>query len=162
VSAVSSPSIAPASTTWTCLIARSSELVERHFAVRRAVFVAEQALFDGHDRDAWDGRSGTLHAVGMAAGVVGGAVRLYPLEGDALWKGDRLAVLPGFRHGSLGADLVRFAVRTAGELGGMRMVAMIQLPNVRFFELLGWGACGPVGPYHGVPHQPMDIALSAP
>jgi putative N-acetyltransferase (TIGR04045 family) len=142
-------------------VARSPELVERHLAIRRAVFVEEQALFDGDDRDAWDSGSRTLHAVGMASGVVGGAVRLYPLEGDALWKGDRLAVLPEFRHGSLGADLVRFAVRTAGALGGTRMVAMIQLPNVRFFELLGWGACGAVEPYHGMAHQPMDIALSA-
>jgi putative N-acetyltransferase (TIGR04045 family) len=142
-------------------VARAPELVDRHFAVRRAVFVEEQALFPGDDRDAWDAGSHTLHAVGMASGVVGGAVRLYPLEGDALWKGDRLAVLPEFRHGSLGADLVRFAVRSAGERGGARMVAMIQLPNMRFFELLGWGACGAVQPYHGVLHQPMDIALSA-
>jgi putative N-acetyltransferase (TIGR04045 family) len=157
---VSSPSIAPASTAWICRVARSRALVERHFVVRRAVFVDEQALFDGDDRDAWDRAARTLHAVGTASGAVGGAVRLYPLQGDELWKGDRLAVLPEFRHGSLGADLVRFAVRTAGELGGTRMVAMIQLPNVRFFELLGWGACGAVQPYHGVAHQPMDIALS--
>ncbi len=161
MSAVSSPSITPASAAWTCRVARSPQLVERHLAIRRVVFVEEQALFDGDDSDAWDSGSHTRHAVGMAAGVVGGAVRLYPLEGDQLWRGDRLAVLPEFRHGSLGADLVRFAVHTAGELGGTRMVAMIQLPNVRFFELLGWGACGAVEPYHGVAHQPMDIALSA-
>jgi putative N-acetyltransferase (TIGR04045 family) len=161
VSAVSSPSIAPASAVWTCRLARSPALVERHLAVRRAVFVDEQALFDGDDRDEWDSGPRTLHAVGMASGVVGGAVRLYPLDGDALWKGDRLAVLPAYRHGSLGADLVRFAVRTAGERGGTRMVAMIQLPNVSFFELLGWRACGAVQPYHGVLHRPMDIALSA-
>jgi putative N-acetyltransferase (TIGR04045 family) len=161
VSAASSPSIAPASAAWRCRVARSPELVEQHFAVRRAVFVDEQALFAADDRDAWDARAGTLHAVGTTAGVVGGAVRLYPLAGDGQWKGDRLAVLPEHRHGSLGAELVRFAVRTAGARGGARMVAMIQVPNVRFFELLGWGRCGPVQPYHGVPHQPMDIALSA-
>lgn len=161
MSVVSSPSITPASAAWTCRVARSPELVERHLAVRRVVFVEEQALFDGDDRDVRDSGSRTLHAVGMAAGVVGGAVRLYPLEGDGLWRGDRLAVLREFRHGSLGADLVRFAVNTAGALGGTRMVAMIQLPNVRFFELLGWGACGAVQPFYGVAHQPMGIALSA-
>jgi putative N-acetyltransferase (TIGR04045 family) len=161
VTAANSPSIAPASAAWACRVARSPELVEQHFAVRRAVFVDEQALFAVDDRDEWDARAGTLHAVGTASGVVGGAVRLYPLARDGLWKGDRLAVLPEYRHGSLGSELVRFAVRSAGARGGTRMVAMIQLPNVRFFALLGWGACGPVQPYHGVPHQPMDIALSA-
>ena len=59
----------------------------------------------------------------------------------------------------LGALLVRFAVATAGERGGHRMVALIQLPNVRFFEHLGWHADGPPEPYHGVMHQPMAIPL---
>ena len=161
MSVVGSPSITPASAAWACRVARSPVLLELHFAVRRAVFVEEQAIFPGDDRDERDSDSRTLHAVGVASGLTGGAVRLYPLEGDGLWKGDRLAVLPEFRHGSLGADLVRFAVRTAGERGGTRMVAMIQIPNVRFFELLGWGTCGAAEPYHGVEHQPMDIALSA-
>jgi putative N-acetyltransferase (TIGR04045 family) len=134
--------------------------LERHFAVRRAVFVIEQALFAVDDRDERDDDARTLHAVGSAGGVIGGAVRLYALDDGGLWKGDRLAVLPEFRHGLLGAALVRFAVQTAGERGGGRMVAMIQLPNVRFFEGLGWRAAGAVVPYHGVAHQPMDIPLA--
>ena len=88
-----------------------------------------------------------------------GAVRLYPLDDDGLWQGDRLAVLPEARVRHLGALLVRFAVVTAGERGGHTMVARIQLPNVRFFEQLGWSADGPAGPYHGVMHQPMAIPL---
>jgi hypothetical protein len=56
---------------------------------------------------------------------------------------------------------VRFAVRTAGERGGERMVAMIQLPNVRFFLGLGWSLDGDVVEFHGRAHQPMAIALSA-
>jgi putative N-acetyltransferase (TIGR04045 family) len=142
-------------------VARAPGELERHFAVRHAVFVEEQAIFAGHDRDGFDDDPRTLHAVGIWSATVGGAVRLYPLDGDGLWKGDRLAVLAEYRHGLLGADLVRFAARTAGALGGARMVAMIQLPNVRFFELLGWSPAGAVERYHGVDHQPMDIALSA-
>jgi predicted GNAT family N-acyltransferase len=96
----------------------------------------------------------------MTGGGVTGAVRLYPLRaGD--WKGDRLAVLPEARHGALGARLVRFAVATAGARGGARMVAMIQLPNVAFFESLGWLRDGATVAFHGRPHQPMAIALSA-
>lgn len=39
------------------------------------------------------------------------------------------------------------------------MVARVQLPNVRFFERLGWHADGPAEPYVGVIHQPMAIPL---
>jgi len=165
VSVAGSPCTTPASARvgpGACRIARSAAELERHFAVRRAVFVDEQALFGCDDRDGRDDDPQTMHAVGAVAGVIGGTVRLYRLDGAGLWKGDRLAVLPVLRRGLLGAALVRFAVRTAGGLGGTRMTAMIQLPNVRFFEALGWRLHGTVAPYHGVDHQPMDIPLSLP
>lgn len=145
-----------------CRLVRTAAERERHFAIRRAVFVAEQRLFDGDDRDLLDGRPGTLHAIGLTGGRIGGTVRLYPLSAPGLWKGDRLAVLPALRHGLLGGELVRFAVRTAGERGGERMVAMIQLPNVAFFEALGWRRAGRAERYHGIEHQPMAIALGRP
>jgi putative N-acetyltransferase (TIGR04045 family) len=127
--------------------------------VRRAVFCDEQRLFADDDRDAHDDDAATVHVVGEGEGLVGGVVRLYPLDAPGLWKGDRLAVLGPFRHGLLGADLVRYAVATAGARGGERMVAMIQVPNVGFFRTLGWRPAGPVEPFHGVDHQPMDIGL---
>ena len=154
------PASAPRHDRIACRVARRPEDLELHFEVRRAVFVAEQGLFEGGDRDEHDDDPATLHAVGAVDGRTGGAVRLYPVDAGGLWKGDRLAVLPHLRHGLLGAALVRFAVRTAGDLGGVRMAAMIQLPNVRFFEALGWRAGGAVTPYHGVSHQPMEIPLS--
>jgi putative N-acetyltransferase (TIGR04045 family) len=144
-------------------VARDADERRAHFTIRRAVFCAEQGMFAGaDDRDARDAEAGTLHAVGAEAGLFGGTVRLYPLDvsDGLLWQGDRLAVLPAFRHGSLGGSLVRFAVRTAGERGGERMVAMIQLANVRFFLALGWSLDGDVVDFHGRAHQPMAIALS--
>jgi putative N-acetyltransferase (TIGR04045 family) len=162
VSAASSP-VAEARAL-ACRVAAGADERRAHFAIRRAVFCVEQGMFGGSDdRDARDGDAATLHAVGVERGVVGGTVRLYPLSDDegGLWQGDRLAVLPAFRHGSLGGSLVRFAVRTAGERGGERMVAMIQLPNVRFFLGLGWSLDGDVVDFHGRAHQPMAIALSA-
>jgi hypothetical protein len=69
-------------------------------------------------------------------------------------------VLPEDRVHRLGALLVRFAVATAGERGGTRMVAQIQLPNVRFFERLGWEHDGAPVTAYGVRHQPMSIALT--
>jgi putative N-acetyltransferase (TIGR04045 family) len=143
-----------------CRVAAGADELALHYAIRRTVFCREQGMFgSGDDRDARDLDVATLHAVGAEGALIGGTVRLYPLDGGD-WQGDRLAVLPAFRHGSLGGSLVRFAVRTAGELGGERMVAMIQLPNVRFFASLGWSPDGDVMTFHGRSHQPMAIALS--
>jgi putative N-acetyltransferase (TIGR04045 family) len=140
-----------------CRVAAGPDDLAAHFAVRRAVFVVQQALF-ANDRDAHDADAATLHVVGVAGGEVVGTVRLYPL-GGGLWKGDRLAVLPGARVHHLGAELVRFAVASAGARGGTRMVAQVQVPNVRFFERLGWSCDRAPGPYCGVMHQPMAIPL---
>jgi putative N-acetyltransferase (TIGR04045 family) len=151
----------PAAPALDVCIADAPEHLERHLAIRRAVFCAEQGLFGGaDDRDALDDDPATLHVVGLSGGVVEGTVRLYELGPPGLWQGDRLAVLPEARHTRLGAALVRFAVRTAGERGGLRMVAMIQLPNVCFFEALGWQRHGAVATFHGIDHQPMAIALN--
>jgi putative N-acetyltransferase (TIGR04045 family) len=144
-----------------CRLAETAEELAAHHAVRHEVFVLGQRLFVGNDRDERDLAPDTLHAVALDRGAVVGAVRLYPLTGG-YWQGDRLAVLPEARVRHLGAELVRFAVATAGELGGHTMVARIQLANVRFFEQLGWRADGPAGPFHGVTHQPMAIPLAGP
>jgi putative N-acetyltransferase (TIGR04045 family) len=143
-----------------CRLVVSADELAAHHAVRHRVFVVDQRLFAGTDRDERDLLPGTLRVVGVDRGSVVGAVRLYPLDDEGLWQGDRLAVLPEARVRHLGALLVRFAVATAGERGGHTMVAQIQLPNVPFFEHLGWHADGPPGPYHGVMHQPMAIPLA--
>ncbi|MFP5364371.1 MAG: MSMEG_0567/Sll0786 family nitrogen starvation N-acetyltransferase [Thermoleophilia bacterium] len=143
-----------------CAVVRRDAELAGHFAIRRAVFVDAQQLFAGDDRDDRDDDDATLHAVALSGRDVVGAVRLYPLGGDGLWKGDRLAVLPARRALQVGAMLVRFAVQTAGDLGGRRMVAQVQVPNVPFFERLGWHADGAPAPMFGVEHQPMAIALS--
>jgi putative N-acetyltransferase (TIGR04045 family) len=160
VTGVSSRSFTTPNAAVTCHLATGEEL-ETHFELRRHVFVEEQGLFVIDDRDERDDESGTLHAIGLVGAEPCGAVRLYPLDSAALqWKGDRLAVLPEHRAHHLGARLVRFAIATAGSLGGRRMIAHVQLPNVRFFEHLGWRAEGDPCEFHGVEHQLMSIGLS--
>ena len=144
----------------TCRLVETADELAAHHVVRHLIFVLDQRLFVGNDRDERDLAPDTLHAVGVDHDAIVGAVRLYPLNENGLWQGDRLAVLPAARVRHLGALLVGFAVATAGERGGHTMVARIQLPNVGFFEHLGWHADGPAGPYHGVMHQPMAIPLS--
>ncbi|HEX6337689.1 MAG TPA: MSMEG_0567/Sll0786 family nitrogen starvation N-acetyltransferase [Jiangellaceae bacterium] len=140
------------------LVATRSEL-NTHFAIREAVFVNEQAIFTGTDRDAHDDDQRTLHVLGLVGLQPAGTVRLYPITGSGLWKGDRLAVLPNYRRQQLGGPLVRFAVRTAAERGGRQMLAYIQPPNVAFFRHLGWWPDGEILQYCGFPHQRMLIDL---
>ena len=132
-----------------------------HYRIREEVFVREQRLFLGSDRDGRDDEAATIRVLGFRDDVAGGAVRLYPLDGAGHWQGDRLAVLPGSRGHGLGAPLVRFAVATAASGGGRLMTAHIQPRNVPFFERLGWSASGDQEIYVGVPHVPMAIDLTA-
>jgi putative N-acetyltransferase (TIGR04045 family) len=142
-----------------CLVALSDEELSIHHAIRRAVFVEEQAFFSETDRDARDDDPATEKVLALYGRIAGGAVRLYPLDEDGLWKGDRLAVLSAFRPNGLGAALVRFAVRTAGERGGRLMIAHIQPQNVGFFRRLGWHAEGVPEDFVGRTHQKMAIRL---
>lgn len=151
--------LAPARSRAICREASTAEELELHHRIRHQVFVVEQGLFDGSDVDSNDANADVVHALGAWDGQVAGTVRFFPIDTvDGLWQGDRLAVLPGFRLG-LGAPLVRFAVSTAAERGGREMVAHIQLPNVAFFERIGWHTYGEVETYVGVTHQPMAIDL---
>jgi putative N-acetyltransferase (TIGR04045 family) len=146
-----------------CRVADDAWSLGQHHRIRHEVFVEEQRLFHPSDLDAHDDDPATIKVLGVRGAEAVGAVRLYPLDAAGRrWQGDRLAVLALHRRYAAGAPLVRFAVTTAGELGGEVMLAHIQLPNVPFFERLGWRCDGPVELYVGIQHQPMAIALQAP
>ena len=127
--------------------------------LRHEVFVVEQSIFDVTDGDTRDFDSATVHLVADLGGVAGGTVRIYPLDEAGLWKGDRLAVARPFRKMILGKQLVQTAVRTAGGLGGREMVATVQIPNIPFFERLGWRSEGAPSTEYELPHQKMRIVL---
>jgi putative N-acetyltransferase (TIGR04045 family) len=145
--------------TLVCRPLRGPVELAAHLEIRRAVFAAEQGLFAGDDRDEHDAHPATVHVLGFVRGEPAGTVRLYPL-GGTLWKGDRLAVLPEHRRSHIGGPLVQLAVALAGDLGGSRMDALVQVPNVRFFVYLGWSPVGDASDYLGVLHQRMTIPLA--
>jgi len=145
-----------------CAAVSNAEEEHAHHLIRRTVFVEEQHLFASDDRDGHDDASSTIKVLGRYDGEPAGTVRLYPLDDDGRWQGDRLAVLPAFRRHGLGIPLVNLAVATAGALGGQEMSAHIQVANVAFFLGLGWRCNGPEEIYVGVPHRPMVIALQPP
>jgi putative N-acetyltransferase (TIGR04045 family) len=161
-----------------CRPAASAAELAAHFRIRHQVFVLEQGLFGagpagprdglageerpaGDDLDAHDDDLATIHVIGLADGVIGGTVRLYPLDSaQGRWKGDRLAVLAEHRRHGLGGPLVRFAVAEAGARGGLEMEAFIQPANVAFFEWLGWRRAGGIVAYAGIDHQRMVTGLA--
>ena len=143
-----------------CWRAVSPEARSWHMRIRHRVFVEEQRVIPLTDVDDWDADPDTLHVVAGRGSEVIGTVRLYRTDDADRWKGDRLAVLPGYRAGIVGIRLVRFAVSTAAEAGGTVMDAFVQLQNVTFFERIGWEHNGPPVPYYGLPHQPMIFRLA--
>ncbi|SFN26610.1 putative N-acetyltransferase, MSMEG_0567 N-terminal domain family [Pseudonocardia ammonioxydans] len=154
------PSPARTATGVHCTVVTGADIAEHH-RIRHAVFVTEQGVFADSDVDAHDARPDVVHVLATLGGQAVGTVRLYPVDDAGLWRGDRLAVLPGRRTAGAGAPLVRFAVATAAARGGTRMVAHVQPPNRRFFEHLGWTAGG-VETYAGFPHVAMTIGLRHP
>ncbi|MDO5536231.1 MAG: MSMEG_0568 family radical SAM protein [Desulfovibrionaceae bacterium] len=140
----------------TITVARTPEDLAACHAVRQAVFVQEQGLFEEDDADSHDGDA--IHILARVNGEPAGVVRCYR-ESGSIWYGGRLAVLRGYRSG-LGADLVRKAVETMQALGTVeRFYAKVQIQNVRFFRRLHWVCVGEPFLYSGVRHQLMERPL---
>jgi putative N-acetyltransferase (TIGR04045 family) len=129
--------------------------------LRLAIFCDEQGLFEGTDEDEWDAVAYPIVAIarGPAGEAIVGGVRIYEAE-PGIWFGGRLAVDPAHRkQGVVGRGLVRQAVTLAHGWGCRRFLALVQSPNVRFFEDLGWRALEP-RLHRGRPHWLMEADLS--
>ncbi|MBA8801453.1 putative N-acetyltransferase (TIGR04045 family) [Agrobacterium sp. RC10-4-1] len=129
--------------------------------LRHQVFVEEQRIFVGDDRDEIDASALPLAAIATLAAEpaeVVGTVRIHePTPG--IWWGSRLAVAPAYRRvGRLGAELIRLAVSTANGLGCSEFHAHVQLQNVPLFRRLHWEPQGEIE-LHGVRHMHMLASL---
>lgn len=135
-------------------------------ALRAQVFVQEQGVFTGHDRDAID--TVALPLVAIAEDATGGprvvgTVRIHQPE-PGIWWGSRLAVAPEWRRvGKLGSELIRLAVGTARARGAVEFHAHVQRQNVPLFRRLHWTMTAEVD-LHGRPHAHMlaDLVHYAP
>src|SRR5256886_3328257 len=126
--------------------------------LRARVFVEEQGLFNGHDRDGRDADPRTVVLVARDRGgrIVGGVRLGPPDDGPDLgwWVGGRLAVDPGARAYGVGPALIRAACARAESEGALRFDATVQARNVRLFARLGWRPVRPVT-VAGAPHVLM-------
>nr|WP_281432168.1 MSMEG_0568 family radical SAM protein [Desulfatitalea alkaliphila] len=139
--------------------ARTPRELEHVFTIRHAVFVTEQGMFTDTDRDVHDEKS--IYIVAKAGDRVVGTVRVFPQGTDNHWVGGRLAVSKGYRHGNVGAALVKEAVAQVKRQGCVRFTACIQEQNVRFFEKIGWTTIGKPKLHMGKPHQLMKADLNS-
>lgn len=139
--------------------ARDAADLRAYAALRRAVFVDEQGLFDRHDTDAADADPRTVVLLARdARGEVVGGVRLHPAgPGPDLgwWHGDRLVVRRDARRlARVGPALVRAACARAEAAGALRFEADVQPANVVLFRRLGWETVR-AEQVHGHPHLRM-------
>lgn len=135
----------------------------RHFALRHAIFVHEQGLFTGDDRDARDGDALPIVALSTSAGVptdVVGTVRIYEAS-HGVWYGGRLAVTRDYRRcAEVGSALTRAAVGGAKGLGAQRFLATVQAPNEGFFLRNQFQTLSRIS-HLGKPHCLMEADLAA-
>jgi putative N-acetyltransferase (TIGR04045 family) len=147
---------------------RNAAGLSAYHRLRHEVFVTEQRLFAGTDRDEHDDDPRTVVLLarssgGPGAGEVLGGVRLHPVTGHGLsapdlgwWRGSRLAVAQDSRliHG-IGAALVRAACAEAESRGALRFDATVQARHETLFRRLGWMPRERLD-LHGTPHVIMD------
>jgi putative N-acetyltransferase (TIGR04045 family) len=138
-----------------CKLAETEEELEKAYSVRHEIFVKEQGLFAGSDRDEFDSRA--IHIIALLYGEVIGTVRIYERE-ENVWFGSRLAVLKPFR-GRVGKVLIEKAKELVKKKKAKRFMAYIQLPNIPFFRRHRWKSVGDIIDYHGTPHQLMETQL---
>ncbi|MDJ0784938.1 MAG: MSMEG_0568 family radical SAM protein [Desulfosarcinaceae bacterium] len=143
----------------TCHSARSDQERAAAFAIRQMVFVEEQGIFKGTDRDERDPFS--IHIVARQGEEIVGTVRVFrnPQGSNGHWVGSRLAVHPEHRAFRVASTLVKEAMKRVKKSGCNVFTAHIQEQNIRFFKKLGWTPIGKPDTYHGYPHQQMQADL---
>ena len=140
--------------------ARTEDEKSQAFAIRHAVFVEEQRLFNGSDQDEHD-RSAILLVARKIDRIIG-TVRIFPddSQGSGHWIGGRLAVHRDFRVFRVGACLVREAMR---QVKKERLQGIFRAHSGKeraIFPETRLVAVGPMETYCGHPHQPMLADLS--
>ncbi|QIG44329.1 AIR synthase [Nocardioides anomalus] len=156
---IGSRRVPPSLDSFVVVEADGAELAAYH-RLRQEVFVGEQGLFVGSDRDDTDDDPRTVVLVARAHdGEVLGGVRLHPaLPGHDLgwWRGSRLVVAKDARMLlGVGAALVRAACATAEARGALRFDATVQAQNEPLFRRLGWVSRERLH-LHGRPHVLVD------
>lgn len=127
-------------------------------AIRRAVFILEQAVSEA---DEWDGLDAQcLHFVAELDGRPVGTARLRTTaDGEA--KAQRVAVLAACRGRGVGAALMAALEAEAWRRGHRRVILGAQVQAVGFYERCGYRVFGEPFDDAGIPHRWMGRDLPA-
>lgn len=130
------------------------------FALRKRVFVEEQAVPEELELDVLDHHPQTLHI--LARGQDGqpiGTARMRPYQGSEVAKVERVAVLPAFRGRGVGVAMMGFLEREAARLGFRELALHAQIHAQGFYERLGYQSHGERFEEAGIGHLAMRKAL---
>jgi ElaA protein len=125
------------------------------WALRRSVFIEEQAVPEELEVDGLDGEA--LHVLATLDDRPVGTARVL-LKGDT-GKIGRVCVLRDERGQGIGAALIRAAVEELRRRGLRTARLGSQTHAIPFYEGLGFLAEGPIYDDAGIPHRDMTLAL---
>ena len=122
-------------------------------AVRRSVFIKEQAIPESEEWDDVDPVARHVLALTGNRDAVGTG-RLEPTG-----KIGRVAVLPQYRGSGVGSLIMGHLVNQATESGFTSVYLHAQAAAAGFYERLGFRAVGPVFDEVGIPHVRMSLGI---
>jgi len=139
----------------TIIQAKTQAEREMCFALRRAVFMAEQGVTPA---DEWDGLEGACHHfLALDGDMPTATARLRPIGPDA--KLQRVAVARSHRGSGLGGQILRHVLDFARSQGFATVRLEAQITAIAFYTGLGFVAHGPEFDDAGIAHRAMSLHL---
>lgn len=138
--------------------AKTHQAQQSCLAIRRAVFIVEQAVSEPDELDGLDDQA--THLIAFWDGDAAGTLRLRRIDDTA--KIERVCVLKAYRRKGLADALTEAALREIDQWPDLTLVKLsAQVPVVPFYERHGFKAEGPVYDDAGIPHRDMTRPVSA-
>ena len=134
-------------------------------AIREVVFIEEQHVPEGIERDTEDAKA--FHVIAIRGGHAIGTGRLVmlpsaPKDETGLWaQVGRMAVLQSHRKEKVGSKLLRALEEEAGRRGCSGIVLHAQLSAMDFYKKQGYLPHGAVFEEAGMPHLEMHKRVPA-
>jgi predicted GNAT family N-acyltransferase len=146
------------------VVVRSEAEMRQALAVRRAVFIEEQAVPESLEVDEHDGDpvrvTTALHVLARAGAVPAATGRLLLASDQGNAHIGRVAVLAAYRGRGLGTAVMEALHVLARERGFTGITLAAQLHAIGFYERLGYAARGEVFLDAGIEHRWMDRSLA--
>jgi len=129
--------------------------LERCFAIRRVVFIEEQAVPEHEEIDGRD-RACTHFLLSSGPNDLATArLRMVEDGGQRVGKAERVAVHLRARGHGHGRTVMRALEQAAWDAGAVAVKLGAQLTALPFYERLGYAAFGPEFDDAGIPHRMM-------